>query len=101
MKKMADKTQQKPEYVWGAIINLGGGLHSSKPRRYKLCRDDFGSEYPGWWRGDTVIDKLGFYYRDGFASFASVDKREVELFCLGASTVCKFITNWAAYGAKD
>jgi len=90
------KNKADPEYVWGAIVNLGGGLHSSKPMRF--TKRDFG----GWWRGNDVIYKLGFHHdRDGFASFASTDKREVELFCLGASTVCKFLSNWTRQGAKD
>ena len=87
--------EDKPKYVWGAIINMGGGLHWTVPKRFRLH-----DSLQTWWCNDNEIKQLGFYYRPGYSTFASINKHEVELFVLGARTVSKFINNWSKNGSN-
>jgi hypothetical protein len=79
---------EKPKKIWGAIINMGGGILTPKPMKFVFQGD--GDVSVGWYneKNDFCIDELGFYssVSGGWASFSSTDKNEVKLFILGAKT---------------
>tara|TARA_R110002126_G_C10490983_1_gene504746 strand:+ start:8619 stop:8879 length:261 start_codon:yes stop_codon:yes gene_type:complete len=74
----------KPEKVWFAVVNLGGGLLTRNPRRASL---EHGPD--GWWSkcGNYSAKKLGLDDRDGCITFASEDKKLVRAFCDGANAL--------------
>ncbi len=74
--------KSKPKYIWGAIINLGGGLLFDKPKKFK-----YDEELDSCWYRNYYIKGLGYKALDGYITFASTSKEEVEAFILGAKSV--------------
>tara|TARA_R110002096_G_scaffold140222_1_gene294765 strand:- start:787 stop:1056 length:270 start_codon:yes stop_codon:yes gene_type:complete len=77
----------KPDKVWFAVVNLGGGLLTRNPRRASLEQaEQYGD---GWWSkcGNYSVKKLGLDDRNGCITFASEDKKLVRAFCDGANAL--------------
>jgi len=79
----------KMKDIWMIGINLNG-LWDDKPIKGKwnpdlLCWYDKS--------GDFGVDTVGLDERDGYLMFSSYNKKEVELFILGAKSISKQIKN--------
>ena len=81
---------KKPRYIWGVIINMGGGLWGDgKVYRFSLHKGLYGSaSYYNNSKIDFSVD-LGYHiHHDGqLITFASTKKKEAELFLLGAESI--------------
>ena len=73
------KRKRKPQHLWFAYMNLGGGLHHDTPIKLTWSKEsecylsdymedgDYDCTEPGWRASDRIVE------------FASEDKKEVEL----------------------
>jgi hypothetical protein len=72
--------------LWAAKVNIGGGLCTEEPT-HMVYSGEMGSYWDD--EGDWDVRGPGLERHDGWACFASKNKREVEIFIQGAQT---FIT---------
>lgn len=71
---------KKPETVWFAFFNIGGGLHNTGP----MLGKKEANLLHGWWHKDYSCHKLGLDLQDtGYGTFAAVNKTEVKAFIAG------------------
>ena len=87
---------KKKEFIWGTIVNLGGGLRFDTPQKF------YKSNYSHFWymtnRNDSI--KGEGLYKDpdyGFITFGSKDKHEVEIFIMGAKSLRDILLNNTLY----
>lgn len=74
---------KRPDKVWMAYVNLGGGLHTQAPH---LATWYEGAK--GWYtKGDLGTEKLGLNKRSGCITYTSTDKAKVRIFCEGAKAL--------------
>jgi len=88
-KKASRPADLWPRKAWAACLNLSG-LWANKPLRiHRRANDDFDvfsdepqeTTYEYWARdGNLRVVELGIYVLDGCITFASEDKKDVELF---------------------
>lgn len=75
--------------IWMIGINLNG-MWNNKPIEAK-----WNSEFRCWYdkSGNFDVDTIGLDERDGCLMFSSYNKKDVELFILGAKSISKQIKN--------
>lgn len=94
-KKKSTNKAVESEQVYVAGLNLSG-LWSTKPLKARRYIDDEGS----WWvshgplKDDAFAEKLGLHDRDGFITFASTSKREVQTWIDGVLSSFKILREW-------
>jgi hypothetical protein len=79
----------KNKDCWMIGINLNG-LWDNKPIKGTWL-GDLNSWYDE--SGNFNVDKIGLDERDGYLMFSSYNKKDVELFLLGAKSISKQIKN--------
>ena len=88
-------TKKTPDKIWAIGINLNGPWHN-KPVRMTY-HDDLDEWYDK--SGNCSVSKLGLDdRRSGITTFASEDKKEVEVFIAGALALAKRVVNVAWIG---
>ena len=98
--KMSDlgfKKLSKDDIVYCSAVNLSG-LWSKKPLKMVYLDEETGTY---WDRsGDFSCPGLGIQaqWGGGFISFASKNKREVEVWIYGVSASMHLLKNWASFG---
>ena len=75
--------------VWGAFVNLNG-LYSQKP-----LRGYWNKNLECWWgdKGEIEFNMLGVEIRGAVTSFASYNKKDVEVFIEGAKSIQMILKN--------
>lgn len=92
--KPSKRGRLKVKRAWGACVNLGG-LYSIDPVALSTRLTAFNrTEY---WdtEGNFDIERLGLDVKESRITFASVNKKEVELWISGASSVMKLLQEWS------
>ena len=86
--------------VWLAMMNLSG-LFSNRPIRCKPVSERY-PDGEGWYneRKDIDVDQLGESGSDGYVTFASRDKDEVQIWIDGAMAAMTMMTRWAETGNR-
>jgi hypothetical protein len=85
-KKKSSK-QRNSKVLWGIGINLAGMWGP-----YRMTQDEFSpDEKPLWYdeSGNYEVEGPGIIEQEGFVSYADPDKKKVELFQLGVTTLAK------------
>lgn len=84
-------SKKKPKIAYGNSVNLSG-LYSS--HSVKLT---YNPELDSWWdkSGNYNADFLGLEVRDGIVVFSSVNKRDVDLWTMGAKAVMDKLRRWS------
>ena len=85
---------KKKEFLWGAIVNMGGGILMDKPKKFY-----YNDELESWYaiNGNDLIDKEGLCVNDGWITFGSKNENEVAAFIMGAKALRDILLNNTLY----
>lgn len=86
----------RPKKVWAIAINLNG-LWCKKPRRM-TWKEELQEYYDRG--GDLSVPDIGLVVEPCITSFASENKKDVEIFIQGATAMAKQVVNVAWIGTE-
>lgn len=86
------------KFLWGAVVNLGGGLLTEKPKKF-FYNEEFGNWYSS--NNQDEVECEGLNVEDGYTTFTSHNKQEVEAFINGVKALRDILLHYTLYRKKS